>query len=120
MLLRILGYVSATILGNATNLAIADRPAMLTAKQLVMAFQARSGGGGFNIAAIGGVNLTANTQYVTPAGAADVFVPDVLDDLSALVREQMGAAGDAAADGPLDVALDVTVGAGGSWHDAGH
>jgi len=93
VLLRILGYVYATILGNATNLAIADRPAMLTAKQLVMAFQARSGGGGFNIAAIGGVNLTANTQYVTPAGAADVFVPDVLDDLSALVREQMGAAG---------------------------
>ncbi|WP_175349579.1 DNA polymerase I [Cellulomonas humilata] len=42
------------------------------------------------------------------------------DEVEALVREQMGAAGDAAADGPLDVALDVTVGAGGSWHDAGH
>jgi DNA polymerase-1 len=41
-------------------------------------------------------------------------------ELEQLVREQMGAAGNAAADGPLDVPLDVTVGVGGSWHDAGH
>ena len=46
--------------------------------------------------------------------------PGERDEVEALVREQMGAAGNAATDGPLDVALDVTVGAGGSWHDAGH
>ncbi|AEE45969.1 DNA polymerase I [Cellulomonas fimi ATCC 484] len=42
------------------------------------------------------------------------------EEVEALVREQMGAAGDAATDGPLDVPLDVSVGVGGSWHDAGH
>jgi len=42
------------------------------------------------------------------------------DEVEALVREQMAAAGDAASDGPLDVPLDVSVGVGGSWHDAGH
>ena len=46
--------------------------------------------------------------------------PGERDEVEALVREQMGAAGDAATDGPLDVPLDVTVGVGGSWHDAGH
>ena len=39
--------------------------------------------------------------------------PGERDEVEALVREQMGAAGDAATDGPLDVPLDVTVGAGG-------
>ena len=42
------------------------------------------------------------------------------EEVEVLVREQMAAAGDAGTDGPLDVALDVTVGVGGSWHDAGH
>ncbi|WP_423775880.1 DNA polymerase I [Cellulomonas fimi] len=42
------------------------------------------------------------------------------DEVEALVREQMAAAGDAAKDGPLDVPLDVSVGVGASWHDAGH
>ncbi|WP_028047946.1 DNA polymerase I [Cellulomonas sp. URHE0023] len=46
--------------------------------------------------------------------------PGERDEVESMVREQMGAAGDGATDGPLDVALDVTVGAGGSWHDAGH
>ena len=46
--------------------------------------------------------------------------PGERDEVEALVREQMGAAGDAATDGPLDVPLDVTVGVGASWHDAGH
>ena len=34
--------------------------------------------------------------------------PGERDEVEALVREQMGAAGDAATDGPLDVPLDVT------------
>jgi len=42
------------------------------------------------------------------------------DEVEQVVREQMGAAGDAATDGPLDVPLDVSVGVGGSWHEAGH
>ena len=46
--------------------------------------------------------------------------PGERDEVEAMVREQMGAAGDGATDGPLDVPLDVTVGVGGSWHDAGH
>jgi hypothetical protein len=93
VLLRIVGYVYAAILGNTTNLALADRPAMVTAKQLVIAFQARSGGGGFTVPAIGGVTLNVATQYVTPSTSVEILVPHVLADLSALVREQMGAAG---------------------------
>ena len=41
-------------------------------------------------------------------------------EVEAVVREQMGAAGDGLPDGPLDVPLDVTVGVGDSWHAAGH
>ena len=37
-----------------------------------------------------------------------------LEELTTLVREQMGAAAD------LQVPLDVSVGTGSSWHDAGH
>ena len=37
-----------------------------------------------------------------------------LEELTALVREQMGSAAD------LRVPLDVSVGTGSSWHDAGH
>ncbi len=40
--------------------------------------------------------------------------PGELDELSALVREQMAAAAD------LSVPLDVSVGVGHTWHDAGH
>ncbi|HEU4560790.1 MAG TPA: hypothetical protein VFS20_23260 [Longimicrobium sp.] len=93
VLLRIVGYVHAAILGNTTNRAIADRPAMMTAKQLVIAFQARSGGGGITIHGIGGVQFNANTQYVTPSTSIEILVPQVLADLSVLVREQLGAAG---------------------------
>jgi DNA-binding MarR family transcriptional regulator len=93
VLLRVLGYVYAAILGNVTNLALADRPAMVTAKQLVMAFQARGGGGGVTLPAIGGLNLTVNTQYLTPSNAIEVLVPTVLAELSALARDQMDAAG---------------------------
>lgn len=42
------------------------------------------------------------------------------DEVEALVREQMAAAGDAVPGGPLDVPLDVSVGVGASWHEAGH
>jgi DNA polymerase-1 len=41
-------------------------------------------------------------------------VDSELDEVTALVREQMAAAAD------LAVPLDVSVGTGGSWHDAGH
>ncbi|HET7234753.1 MAG TPA: AAA family ATPase [Longimicrobium sp.] len=93
VLLRILGYVYAAILGNTTNLALLDRPAMVTAKQLVIAFQARGGGGGLTIPAVGGVNLNVSTQYITPTTSIEVLVPNVLAELSTLVREQMGASG---------------------------
>ena len=42
------------------------------------------------------------------------------DEVEALVRDQMGRAGDRLPDGPLDVPLDVSVGVGASWHEAGH
>ncbi|MCL2455265.1 MAG: DNA polymerase I [Micrococcales bacterium] len=42
------------------------------------------------------------------------------DEVTALVRAQMGAAGDRLPGGPLDVPLDVSVGTGSSWHDAAH
>ena len=42
------------------------------------------------------------------------------DQVEEVVRTQMGAAGDRLPDGPLDVPLDVSVGTGPSWHDAGH
>ncbi len=42
------------------------------------------------------------------------------DEVEALVREQMGHAGDGLPGGPLDVPLDVSVGVGASWHAAGH
>lgn len=41
-------------------------------------------------------------------------------EVEELVREQMGGAGDGLPDGPLSVPLDVSVGVGASWHDAGH
>jgi DNA polymerase-1 len=40
--------------------------------------------------------------------------PGEREALEALVRDQMGAAY------PLTVALDVSVGVGPNWHDAGH
>ncbi len=42
------------------------------------------------------------------------------DELEALVREQMGAAGNGLPGGPLSVPLDVSVGTGRDWHEAGH
>lgn len=42
------------------------------------------------------------------------------EEVEALVREQMGAAGDGLPGGRLQVPLDVSVGTGRSWHDAGH
>jgi DNA polymerase-1 len=42
------------------------------------------------------------------------------DEVEQLVRERMGGAGDGLPDGPLSVPLDVSVGVGASWHDAGH
>jgi DNA polymerase I len=42
------------------------------------------------------------------------------DEVESVVREQMGGAGAGLPDGPLSVALDVSVGVGASWHDAGH
>ncbi|MDM7831069.1 DNA polymerase I [Cellulomonas edaphi] len=46
--------------------------------------------------------------------------PGERDAVDALLREQMGAAGDAVPGGPLQVPLDVSVGVGASWHEAGH
>ncbi len=46
--------------------------------------------------------------------------PGEADEVEALVRTQMGAAGDHLPDGPLDVPLDVSVGTGPSWRDAAH
>lgn len=46
--------------------------------------------------------------------------PGESDEVEALVRTQMGAAGDRLPDGPLDVPLDVSVGTGSSWRDAAH
>lgn len=45
--------------------------------------------------------------------------PGEREEVEALVREQMGAAGDRVPGG-FDVPLDVSVGVGGSWHEAGH
>jgi DNA polymerase-1 len=47
-------------------------------------------------------------------------VHDELDEVTDLVRTQMGAAGDHLPDGPLDVPLDVSVGTGPSWFAAAH
>lgn len=46
--------------------------------------------------------------------------PGEHDELEALVREQMGGADRAIPGGPLSVPLDVSVGTGGTWHEAGH
>lgn len=42
------------------------------------------------------------------------------DEVESLVREQMARAGDGVPGGALDVPLDVSVGVGASWHEAGH
>jgi len=42
------------------------------------------------------------------------------DEVEALVRAQMGAAGAAVPGGPISVPLDVSVGTGPDWHAAGH
>jgi DNA polymerase-1 len=46
--------------------------------------------------------------------------PGERDEVEALVREQMGAADDDLPGGPLSVPLDVSVGTGRDWHEAGH
>lgn len=93
VLLRILQYVYATLLGNAPNATIADVEPMITAKQLTFAFQTRAGGGGFNLAGVGGLNLNVNTQFVTPQAALEVLVPELLRDLSTLARDRLDASG---------------------------
>ena len=49
-------------------------------------------------------------------------LPKILsrDEVEALVRAQMGAAGDAVPGGAMSVPLDVSVGTGPDWHAAGH
>ena len=42
------------------------------------------------------------------------------EEVEELVRTQMGAAGDDLPGGPLSVPLDVSVGTGPTWHEAGH
>lgn len=42
------------------------------------------------------------------------------EEVETLVREQMARAGDGVPGGALDVPLDVSVGVGASWHEAGH
>jgi len=42
------------------------------------------------------------------------IAPGEREEVEALVRREMGAAGD------LAVPLDVSVGTGSSWHEAGH
>jgi uncharacterized membrane protein len=93
VLLRIVQYVYATILGSASSAAIADRGPMATAKQLTLAFQTRSGGGGFNVAGALGLNLNMATQFVTPPAALEILVPELLRDLSDLARKQLDAHG---------------------------
>jgi hypothetical protein len=93
VLLRIVQYVYATILGSASSAAIADRGPMATAKQLTLAFQTRSGGGGFNVAGALGLNLNVATQFVTPPAALEILVPELLRDLSELARKQLDAQG---------------------------
>jgi len=46
--------------------------------------------------------------------------PGELVEVEAVVRAEMGHAGDHLPDGPLSVPLDVSVGTGSSWHEAGH
>lgn len=46
--------------------------------------------------------------------------PGERDEVEALVRQEMGAAGDAVPGGPMSVPLDVSVGTGPDWHAAGH
>lgn len=46
--------------------------------------------------------------------------PGEREEVEALVREQMGAADLAVPGGPLSVPLDVSVGTGRDWHEAGH
>jgi hypothetical protein len=92
VLLRILQYVYATVLGSAPNAAIADVEPMVTAKQLTLAFQSRSGGGGVSLGPAG-LNLNVGTQFVTPQPALEVLVPELLGRLSALARERLRASG---------------------------
>jgi hypothetical protein len=66
---------------------------MITAKQLTLAFQARSGGGGFSVAGAVGLNLNVSTQYVTPHAAPEVLIPELLRELSLLARERLDARG---------------------------
>jgi len=46
--------------------------------------------------------------------------PGERDEVEAVVRAQMGAADQAVPGGALSVPLDVSVGTGPTWHDAGH
>ncbi len=46
--------------------------------------------------------------------------PGEREEVEALVREQMGAAGGAVPGGAMSVLLDVSVGVGQDWHEAGH
>jgi hypothetical protein len=93
VLLRILQYVYATVLGSSPNATIADVEPMVTAKQLTLAFQSRSGGGGFTLGGAAGLNLSLSTQYVTPQPALEVLVPELLGRLSTLARERLRASG---------------------------
>jgi hypothetical protein len=93
LLLRIVKYVYGAILAAAPNAAIRDTPPMATARQLTLAFQGRAGGGGLSLPAVGGINLAVSTQYQTPQAALEVLIPELLHELSALAREQLGARG---------------------------
>jgi hypothetical protein len=93
VLLRILQYTYATILGSAPNATIADIEPMVTAKQLTLAFQSRSGGGGFSLGGALGLNLNVDTQYITPPAALEVLVPELLVRLSLVARERLRASG---------------------------
>jgi hypothetical protein len=93
VLLRIVSYTYAAILSNSRTTAIADLEPMITAKQLTLAFQSRSGGVGVNVAGVGGLNASASTQFITPTAALGVLVPNLLRELMQVVRQNLRAEG---------------------------
>lgn len=92
ILLRIVSYVYASILANAPTTVIADDESMVTAKQLTMAFQARSGGGSVSVGGFG-VGVNTRTDFVKPQTAAGIQVPVLLQELASVAQNKLGADG---------------------------
>ncbi|MBA2669435.1 MAG: ATP-binding protein [Gemmatimonadetes bacterium] len=88
VLLRILNYVYEAILAQG-GLAVGTIEVMQTARQVLHAFRTRAGGASVGWGGLGSIGISTSAGHITPSGAAPIYLPRLLRQLSDLVLEKL-------------------------------